>query len=227
MDFIELKTGLSVEAEKIDAFRIEKKFSRYIYLIAGVHGDEVEGVYVLNRLFSWLRENEDIEIPLIVLPVLNVDGYRTSSRVNSNGVDLNRNLPSTSWNEVHEEKKYFPGKEALSEPESKYFVKILDKFEPGLIISLHSWKPILNYNGDCQELAGYIGEFNKYPVEGDIGYPTPGSLGDFAPEKYNCPVITYELPRISDDKSLKDIWEENTVALKKIFESEVLHGFLN
>ena len=98
MDFIEVKvSGRSVEGDEIPCFRSESKASNYVYLIAGTHGDEVEGVYVLQQLFDWLKEDEECNLPLIVLPILNIDGYRASTRVNSHGVDLKRNYPSNNW----------------------------------------------------------------------------------------------------------------------------------
>ncbi len=108
MDFIDLRPGTSVEGEKIPCFRSEDKADKYNYLMAGTHGDEVEGVFVLNRLFKWLQEREDLALPLIVIPILNVDGYRSGTRVNSHGVDLNRNLPATSWASEFKEKKTGP-----------------------------------------------------------------------------------------------------------------------
>lgn len=221
MNFTPLKAGTSVEGDEIPAFRSEDKASKYVYLMAGVHGDEVEGVYLLQELFKWLQE-EDISLPLIVIPILNVDGYRSGSRVNAHGVDLNRNLPSSNWTEEAREEKYHPGAEALSEPENKYLVKLFEKFPPKFILTLHSWKPMLNYNGDdCLKYAQVIHEHNEYPLVADIeGHPTPGSLGEFAPEKYDAQVLTFEAPLISEDLSLNDIWEQNKVGLQALFKSE-------
>ena len=141
MNFTPLKAGTSVEGDEIPAFRSEDKASKYIYLMAGVHGDEVEGVYLLQELFKWLQD-EDLTLPPVVIPILNVDGYRSGSRVNAHGVDLNRNLPSSNWSEEAREEKYHPGSEALSEPENKYLVKLFEKFPPKFILTLHSWKPM-------------------------------------------------------------------------------------
>ena len=48
---------------------------------------------------------KEINIPIIAIPILNVDGYRSGTRVNSHGVDLNRNLPSKNWiNEARDTK---------------------------------------------------------------------------------------------------------------------------
>ena len=193
--------------------------------MAGVHGDEVEGVYLLKNIFDWLKERNEIEIPLIVIPILNIDGYRTGTRVNAHGVDLNRNLPSSNWEpSARQQKKYFPEKEALSEPENQFLVKLFNKFPPKFILTLHSWKPMLNYNGnDCLKYAQLMEKFNNYPTVPDIeGHPTPGSLGEYAPELFNSQVLTFEAPLLSDEITLEQIWKENELALKELFKSELM-----
>jgi len=222
MNFTSLKPGISVEGSEIAAYRSDKKDTSYCYLMAGVHGDEVEGVYVLKELFAWLQEEDIQGVSFIVIPVVNLDGYRAGNRINAHGVDLNRNLPSKNWESEAKEAKYFPGKSANSEPENQFLNTLFSKFPPHLILSFHSWKPILNYNADCKEIANFLAQYNHYPVEGDIGYPTPGSLGHYGPEKYNSPVLTFECPTLSDDKDLKSIWDENEKGLKLLLKSELI-----
>lgn len=215
MNFIEIKSGESVAGDEIIAYRSENKAQKYIYLLAGVHGDEVEGVYVLDQLTNWLKETEELDLPLIIIPNLNVDGYRAGTRTNAHAVDLNRNFPTSTWKKGYKEKRYFPGHEALSEPENKYLLKLFAKFPPKFIFTFHSWKPMVNYNGDCKTIAETISKINNYPlVAEDIeGHPTPGSLGDYANEELKVPVLTLECPVIDDEKSLKEIWLENQDAL--------------
>jgi murein peptide amidase A len=223
LNFIDLKPGTSVEGDEIKAYRSDLKASKYVYLIAGVHGDEVEGVFVLSKLFEWLKAQDDIEIPLVVIPVLNVDGYRAGTRVNSHGVDLNRNLPASSWTSEARDTKYYPGPEPLSEPENQFLDKLLNKFPPSFILTMHSWKPFINTNGDCKKAAELLARHNSYPIIEEIeGHPTPGSLGEYGPEKFQSPVLTMEFPVLSDEISLKDIWEENQVGLENLLSSDLL-----
>jgi protein MpaA len=224
MIFSELEPGHSLEGNPILVFKTDIKSPKYLYLIGGVHGDEVEGVYVLKELFQWLKNEHTLkDLPMIVVPILNVDGYKNRTRVNAHLVDLNRNLPTADWSELFQEAKYNPGPKPLSEPENQLLVKLFDKYRPGLIISFHTWKPILNFNGDCEDVADFLAQFNKYETAGDIGYPTPGSLGTYAVEKYNSPVLTFECPELKTHKeSLKDIWIENESGLKQLFSTEII-----
>lgn len=226
MNFVDLKPGSSVEGDDINSFRSENKGSKFVYLMAGVHGDEVEGVYVLDEIIKWLKENDEYELPTIVIPILNVDGYRAGTRVNAHGVDLNRNLPAASWSDEAREPKYFPGEKPLSEPENQYLDKLMAKYPPGIIITMHSWKPMINYNGNCRDVADILFKHNGYEVCDDIaGHPTPGSLGDYGPEKYGAPVLTFECPLIAEGKTLKEIWEENEAGFKELLLSDTLKSY--
>jgi protein MpaA len=224
MIFSELESGHSLEGKSITAFKTDIKASKYLYLIGGVHGNEVEGVYVLQELFNWLKNEHSLkDMPIVVLPILNVDGYRAQSRVNAHLVDLNRNLPTKDWTPEKSQPKYNPGPKPLSEPENQFLVKMLDKYKPGMIISFHTWKPLLNHNGDCKDIAEYLNQFNNYEMADDIGYPTPGSLGAYGVEKYNSPVLTFECPELKTHReTLKEIWLENEEGLKKMFQTDLL-----
>ena len=223
MIFHHLTSGQSVEGNEIEAYKSDVEAQKYLYLLGGTHGDEVEGVYVLKKLFDWLKEDHGLkELPIICVPILNPDGYRTASRVNSHAVDLNRNYPTKNWSGEFSKAKNNPGPSALSEPENKFLDKLFHKFPPGFIISFHSWKPILNFNDDAEDVATYLSSYNEYPITGDIGYPTPGSLGTYAPEKFNAPVLTFECPVLNDKNSLQSIWQENEKGLKSLLQSDLL-----
>jgi protein MpaA len=228
MIFSEIESGSSLESLPISVFKTDMKAKKYLYLIGGVHGDEVEGVYVLKELFQWLKMEHSLkDLPMIVIPILNVDGYKNQTRVNAHLVDLNRNLPTKDWIKTCKEPRYNPGPHPLSEPENQFLVKLMEKYRPGLIISFHTWKPILNFNGKCQDVAEFLSIHNHYEISPDIGYSTPGSLGTYAVEKYQSPVLTFECPELKTHReNLKEIWLENETGLKELFMSELLRDKL-
>ena len=218
-----LNPGRSVEGRPIKAYSSSVDAPSWIYLLGGVHGDEIEGIYVLERLMAWIEANGEWKGDSIAIPILNVDGREGMKRTNARGVDLNRNLSSSSWCGDSRGEKYYPGPEPLSEPENVFLDDLFQRYSPRLIMTFHSWKPLLNYNGNCQEIAEFLGRYNNYLVCSDIeGHPTPGSLGEYGPEVYNCPVLTLEFPRVSSTVSLEEIWRENETGLKALFESDLL-----
>ena len=101
MIFKSLRSGQSVGNREIPAYISEKKDEHFLYLMAGVHGDEVEGVYVLKHLFEWIKTTNSLDYPIIVIPIVNVDGYAERTRINANGVDLNRNLATKDLSLIH------------------------------------------------------------------------------------------------------------------------------
>lgn len=226
MKFTELESGTSVKGEKIKAYKSDIHASKYNYILGAVHGDEVEGAHLAIRLHEWLAVTSEVNLPMIIVPIVNVDGYKAGTRVNGNGVDLNRNLPSAQWTPEAREAKYFPGKAPLSEPENQYLVSLFKKYPPRFILSFHSWYPVINYNGACKEIAEFLASYNKYPIEADfLTHPTPGSLGEFGPQEFKSPVLTFECPVLSETVTLESVWKENEEAFKKLFTTKIIETF--
>ena len=160
-------------------FEEEKPF----LFIGGVHGDEPEGVFLMESFIEWAKEvylkGHSLK-PWIAVPCLNPDGIAKNERVNGNGVDINRNYPSKDWSPEHEKPRYYPGTKPASEIETQSIVELIEKYKPHTIIHCHSWKPSVIYTGDmAKETAKAFSDVSNYVLEPDIGYPTPGSLGQY------------------------------------------------
>ncbi len=168
---------------------------RNVLVLGGVHGDEVEGVIAALALLERFNESFPFQLKLTIVPMFNVDGVLRSERKNIRGVDLNRNLPTNDWSPDVATERYHPGPEAGSEPENKALVSFLEKEKPSFVLSLHSWKPMLNVNGSCIEEAQAISAYTGYSVEESIGYPTPGCLGTYCGLEREMPTLTYEIER--------------------------------
>lgn len=211
-------TAKSVKGVEIAAYTNIPDANSYIYVLGGVHGDEGEGIFVVEQLHNWLQVDEP-KAPVILLPLVNPDGLAADTRVNANGVDLNRNWPVASWSPDFTEERYNPGPKPLSEPENVFLYELFRKFRPRIIITFHSWNkdPVLNYNTQAQIDAEYIVQFNNYATSAEIGYPTPGSLGTYATEVLQCGIITYECPVVTARLALTDIWLQNEQALMQYF----------
>lgn len=166
-----------------------------VLILAGVHGDEPEGVYVAFGLLEDFLKTFPYQLKLTIIPIFNPDGVFSSKRTNSHNVDLNRNLPTKDWSVKALKPRYQPGPKACSESENQALVQWIKVSQPKLILSLHSWKPMINTNGDCQPEAGILARATGYRVTDDIGYPTPGSLGDYCGRERQIPTITYEIER--------------------------------
>lgn len=169
-----------------------------ILFVGGVHGDEPEGVRLALELLRWLQKTEETDSKTILhswllIPCLNVDGYLRNQRTNDHGVDLNRNFPSKDWSAQTKAPRYFPGSSPGSEIETQALVGLIKTEKPKLIVHFHSWEPCVVYTGPSGKKASEIlAGSTGYPVREDIGYPTPGSLGQFGWLEHHTPVICVE-----------------------------------
>lgn len=165
-----------------------------ILILGGVHGNESEGVVAAMGLIKELKARFPYKLKITVVPTFNIEGVIAKSRTTSAGVDLNRNLPTKDWTPIAAKPEYQPGPSANSEPENQALTAWIDRHKPKFIWSLHSWKPMVNVNGDCYPEAKVIEKMTGYVITEDIGYPTPGSLGTYSLE-IGVPTITFEIER--------------------------------
>lgn len=175
--------------------------------IGGVHGDEPEGVRLATDFLNWLK-SEATDLPHIhswyLIPCINPDGYKRNQRTNSRGVDLNRNFPSSDWSPEAKAERYYPGEKPNSEKETQALVQLIEKIKPKLIVHFHSWEPCVVYTGKAgQSYAEIIAKDSPYEAKEDIGYPTPGSLGQYGMLNCKIPVVCIEEQEKID---LKLVW---------------------
>lgn len=181
----------------------------HLLIIGGVHGDEPEGVALARALQNQLIESNPYKLKISIISEFNPDGVLNKNRCNSNGVDLNRNLPTKDWTAVAAKPRYNPGPAANSEPENQALVQFLENEKPDVVISLHSWDPMLNVNSYVPQ-AEIIHQHTGYKITEDIGYPTPGSLGTYAGLERKIPTLTYEIQR---DLPLDQVIKQHLPAL--------------
>lgn len=186
---------ITADGNSIDL--INNNIHNKVLVIGCMHGDEPQGEYLINE---YLKDNSNTKISFI--PCLNPDGVKAQTRVNSNGVDLNRNFPTKNW-ELTEKNNFYGGNEPASEIETRFLISVIEEFKPELILTLHAPYKVVNYDGNALDIAKRISEIIKYPVEASIGYPTPGSFGTWAGIERNIPTITLELDEEIEVKELK------------------------
>ncbi len=204
-----IKKTKTIEENEIQLIKLQGLANGKNILIIGVfHGEEPQGEFLINK---YLKENLlNIKNTLYFIPCLNPDGKSVNKRQNANGIDLNRNFPTENWRRT-ENPEYFGGTMAGSEIETKFMIDVINTYKFDAILSIHAPFKIVNYDGPAKELAEKISSITGYPVQADIGYPTPGSFGNYAGVERNIPVITLEL---DENDTNEHLWEIN----KKVFD---------
>jgi protein MpaA len=194
-----------------------------VLLVGGIHGDELSSVSIVFNWMSQLRDEKFQPFQWRVLPCLNPDGVLASpaTRVNANGVDLNRNFPTLDWSadalrywktKTGSDPRRYPGSKALSEPESRGVIEMIKAFHPDVIVSVHAPYGVLDFDGPQKppERFGYL----HLQLLGTY----PGSLGNFAGMNLSLPVITLELPNaglMPTPAQSQRIWSDMLTWLEK------------
>jgi murein peptide amidase A len=174
-----------------------------VLILGGVHGDEIEGIACAKALLSDFQQNYSYPFKVTLIPEMNPDGSLLNKRTNSRGVDLNRNMATQDWSPEIKSERYHPGPSPMSEIENQILAEELKSTQ--FVLSLHSWHPVINVNGNCLKEAEVLAQQTGYKIDKDIGYPTPGCLGTYAGIERNIPTITYEIERGLDIKKVTDV----------------------
>ena len=213
------------------------------FLVCSVHSDE-ETTYHCFRFMELLRSNPElIQQRLVLIPLLNPDGFfsHPRTRTNANGVDLNRNLPTKDWATLahrqwkwsyQQNPRYNPGKAAGSEKENQFLVSLILKYKPDKIVSLHSPLDFIDLDymdkreGDKELLAVrkrawfQAKSFAEQSGTRFRDYRTfPGSLGRFGDE-WKIPIYTLELPEKPGSKAFNE-FERFKSAMLELFNTNL------
>lgn len=181
----------------------------------GVHGDELPSVYLMFKLAHYVKENPSLfkDKCIVIAPLINPDGFLADSptRVNANGIDVNRNFITRDWHASAMNKwiakgkvrRYYPGARPGSEQETQFQMALIKRFKPQKILSAHSPLNMFDYDGPSSDLNSFEKWIEKMSRE--TNYPSkkfgyyPGSLGNYAGHERNIFTLTLELPK-SDPK---------------------------
>ena len=182
-----------------------------VLLMGGIHGDELTSSSIVFNWLGWMGGPLASQFEWRVLPVVNPDGLlaRTATRVNANGVDLNRNFPTPDWEHdaphywqvrTHRDPRRFPGASPLSEPESRWVNEEMRRFHPDVIISVHAPFGVLDFDGPSEPPR----KFGRLLLD-QVGV-YPGSLGNYGGVYKKVPVITIELPNALSMPTRSEQW---------------------
>jgi hypothetical protein len=214
--------GKSVQGRPIEmySFGNVEGGTRPVLVMGAIHGDESASDDVARGLLEEMSRDPGAAagVPIVIIPVANPDGLAMGTRTNVNKVDLNRNFPAKNWGQVSATRaatRRGPrgGSAPASEPETRALIAVIERLKPRLIITVHSiadGKHCNNYDGPAQHIAELMTRYNGYPAVPTIGYPTPGSLGNWGGNDQQIPMITLELPRSLPGSKA---WPDNRTAV--------------
>jgi len=186
-----------------------------VLVVGAMHGDELSSA---SLALHWLRlaQLEAAPVHWRFIPALNPDGLfgRPARRMNANGVDLNRNFPTPNWaresvvyweKKVRKDPRRWPGKRALSEPESRFLFDQMQSFRPDVVVSIHAPYGVLDFDGPVPAPT----RLGRLHLE-QLGV-FPGSLGNYGGLQQGVPVVTVELAnaqRTPTTAEMHQMWQD-------------------
>jgi protein MpaA len=164
-----------------------------LLIFGGIHGDEAASTEALIELAPRLAAAPPHGPSIWLLPAVNPDGIASGRKNSARDVDLNRNFPARSFATAHAP-GYFPGAAPLSEPETRVIADLIARAPIAAVVAVHAPFACVNFDGPAGAWAEAVAAACGWPARGDIGYPTPGSLGSWLGIDRGLPVLTLELP---------------------------------
>ena len=121
-----ISLGTSVKGTPIDLYRVGEG-NKKILMWSQMHGNESTTTKALFDVLNELKTADFLsELSVYCIPMLNPDGAEVFTRVNHNGVDLNRDA------------------DELTQPESKCLRKAYELVQPDYCFNLHDQRTIFS-----------------------------------------------------------------------------------
>lgn len=204
-----------------------------LFLVSSTHGNERVVIWALYNFMKQICNNwkndEALEfmrwnVEFIVIPIISPSGYTNATRVNGNGVDLNRNFPSDWSNGTSDSMQTtYRGPSALSENEAVICDNILKNEKPDFVVDCHNFHTppktnyfnwIIGYNDKVNEIASHTlssmarkwkKNYSDLPQDSrQFGYISPGievgSLTNHAQKAYGISSALFEVCWRLEDK---------------------------
>ena len=226
--------GFSVAGRSIEVYTFGTGGKQYL-IVAGIHGGyEGNTIALANELITYLSDNPEVvpgDVTLYIIRDMNPDAEARSDdvdgRVNNNGVDLNRNFPSSNWAADWNRDGcwiYRPttgGSYGGSEPETRSVMNFVSSHRIQALISYHSaalgiFPGGVPWEEPSKRLARELAKVTDYAYPPfDTGCKYTGTLADWAVENGVGAAVDMEL---SDHKHTD--FEENLAALKVLLNFE-------
>jgi murein peptide amidase A len=205
----------------------ETTSSNKTLILSMVHPDEITPLYLGFKLAHFFKDHESElkDSHVILAPVVNPDGHfrKPITRMNSRGVDLNRNFDTPLWREkavkewnttLRKNPRRFPGNTPNSEEETKFQVDLIERYKPTKILSVHAPLNVMDYDGPSSlTLDRFAKEYvhECYQLRNQIKAKStgffPGSLGNYSGVERGIPTVTLELPS-ANPRLAKAFWKK-------------------
>ena len=185
--------------------------ARRVLVVGCIHGNEPAGMAITRRLVA---AGAPRGTEIVVVQALNPDECGRGVRGNAHGVDLNRNFPS-NWARIGEPGAYqYSGPRALSEPESRYAVSLIETLRPQVTIWFHQHEDVVRAWGQSVRTARRFAALAHFPYR-SIEWPY-GTASNWQNHKFpGTASFVVELPAGAVPAPRLDVWVRAIRALAR------------
>jgi predicted deacylase len=169
--FLEFSTASTGEALGVPIMLVNgRKEGRTLVAIAGIHGDEYEGVYAIHEIFRRVNPDE-LSGRLIAIPIANLAAHRVCSRESPiDGLNLARVFPGRKNGSVSERIAHFLSESVI--PQADFLIDLHSSGIKYLMPPLVGYERSDSDSGRKSQEAAFI--FGTPTVWGHPGKPPLG-----------------------------------------------------
>lgn len=118
-----------------------------VLIVCGTHPNEKMGIFTVHKMFEMInslwKTNATMAqfrtmVDFYVFPCISPWGYNNNSRVNGNGVNLNRNFPTKDWALSGSGTNDYSGASAGSEYETQIVMHYMREIKPDAVFDAHT-----------------------------------------------------------------------------------------
>ncbi|MBT5019231.1 DUF2817 domain-containing protein [Planctomicrobium sp.] len=180
-----------------------------ILIMGSMYGNEPESIELLEAVIQEaISYGQSPSYSFLMIRTPNPDGLAEHIRTNHNGVDLNRNFPST-WFTASPNR--LTGPFPASEVETKNLMRILKEFQPHRVLHLRSsigQRPLLLLNEQLAHATEKVQLQPNVDVGTFSGQYKAGSLEEFVTLRIDAELMTVLLPpKGFQQLSTKDVFQ--------------------
>lgn len=170
----------------------DPRWSGELLVFGCIHGDECGAGAVAPTTGGCPDPSADI----FLVPDLNPDGAAAGSRLNADGVDLNRNFNAEWRSAGHAGDLEYSGPRPFSEPESRLAARIIHALEPAATIWFHQFRgahPFVRAWGQSVAGARHFARLARMPFRA-MRWPA-GTAPNWQNHRFDAPAFVVELPQ--------------------------------
>jgi protein MpaA len=170
----------------------DPRWSGELLVFGCIHGDEC-GAGGVEPLTGGCP---DPSADILLVPNLNPDGTAARSRLNGDGVDLNRNFNSHWRPQGRPGDPEYSGPRPFSEPETRLAARIVHALEPAATIWFHQYRgrhPFVRAWGQSERAGRRFAALARMPFRA-MRWPA-GTAPNWQNHHFDAPAFVVELPQ--------------------------------